>query len=228
MKKAFTIAEILITLAIIGVVAALTIPSVMINNQKRDLYVRFIKIYSDFSRLMPIIVNEHGSPGTWGRDECYSVIDLLNIKRKFSSNDEVKKILSAKYRRFPNDGQNLSFQVGTFNTMQAVELQSGAIVILHPVAFDTRNPSKYDCLIYVETNGPKGPNAYGRDYFEFVFNPMYNKFLPYDKASRNNFSDSAGGLSNEVLKDYCVNGHNFSASQYYCSHLLLREKAMNY
>jgi prepilin-type N-terminal cleavage/methylation domain-containing protein len=34
MKKAFTLAEVLITLAIIGVVAALTIPTVVRNYQK--------------------------------------------------------------------------------------------------------------------------------------------------------------------------------------------------
>ena len=34
MRKAFTLAEVLITLAIIGVVAALTIPSVISNTQQ--------------------------------------------------------------------------------------------------------------------------------------------------------------------------------------------------
>ena len=36
MKKAFTLAEVLITLAIIGVVAALTIPSVISNSQQQE------------------------------------------------------------------------------------------------------------------------------------------------------------------------------------------------
>ncbi len=36
MKKAFTLAEVLITLAIIGVVAALTIPSVVVNSQQQE------------------------------------------------------------------------------------------------------------------------------------------------------------------------------------------------
>ena len=36
MRKAFTLAEVLITLAIIGVVAALTIPSVISNSQQQE------------------------------------------------------------------------------------------------------------------------------------------------------------------------------------------------
>jgi prepilin-type N-terminal cleavage/methylation domain-containing protein len=37
MKKGFTLAEVLITIAIIGIVAALTIPSVIINYQKAQV-----------------------------------------------------------------------------------------------------------------------------------------------------------------------------------------------
>ena len=36
MKKGFTLAEVLITLAIIGIVAALTIPSVISNYQQQE------------------------------------------------------------------------------------------------------------------------------------------------------------------------------------------------
>ena len=36
MKKAFTLAEVLITLAIIGVVAAISIPSVISNSQQQE------------------------------------------------------------------------------------------------------------------------------------------------------------------------------------------------
>ena len=36
-KKAFTLAEVLITLGIIGVVAAMTIPTLITNNQQRSM-----------------------------------------------------------------------------------------------------------------------------------------------------------------------------------------------
>ena len=39
MKKGFTLAEVLITLGIIGVVAAMTMPTLIQNHQKRSLEV---------------------------------------------------------------------------------------------------------------------------------------------------------------------------------------------
>ena len=46
MKKAFTLAEVLITLAIIGVVAALTIPTLVVNYQKKVTMTKLKKEYN--------------------------------------------------------------------------------------------------------------------------------------------------------------------------------------
>ena len=45
-EPAFTLAEVLITLGIIGVVAALTIPSLITNYKARKLHTQFLKSYS--------------------------------------------------------------------------------------------------------------------------------------------------------------------------------------
>lgn len=44
-EPAFTIAEVLITLGIIGVVAALTIPPLITNYKARKLHTQFLKSY---------------------------------------------------------------------------------------------------------------------------------------------------------------------------------------
>jgi prepilin-type N-terminal cleavage/methylation domain-containing protein len=51
-KRGFTLAEVLITLAIIGVVAAVTIPVVMRNIQKQELKVQFKKAYSTITQAV--------------------------------------------------------------------------------------------------------------------------------------------------------------------------------
>src|SRR5574344_2590672 len=48
-KKAFTLAEVLITLAIIGVVAALTIPTLITNYQKKQYVTQLKKSYSNIT-----------------------------------------------------------------------------------------------------------------------------------------------------------------------------------
>ena len=45
-RFAFTLAEVLITLGIIGVVAAMTIPTLMANYKAKRLHSQFLKSYS--------------------------------------------------------------------------------------------------------------------------------------------------------------------------------------
>ena len=51
-KVAFTLAEVLITLGIIGVVAAMTLPTLIQNHQKRSLEVATQKFYSTMSQAV--------------------------------------------------------------------------------------------------------------------------------------------------------------------------------
>lgn len=65
-KGAFTLAEVLITLGIIGVVAALTVPTLMQNADERANVAALKKAYSTISQAYKLAVNEDGTPDTWG------------------------------------------------------------------------------------------------------------------------------------------------------------------
>ena len=52
MKNAFTLAEVLITLVIIGVVAAITVPSLMSNTNKKENIVRLKKAVSVINQAL--------------------------------------------------------------------------------------------------------------------------------------------------------------------------------
>ena len=52
MKKAFTLAEVLITLGIIGVVAAMTMPNLIASHQKKVLETSFKKSYSSLLQAL--------------------------------------------------------------------------------------------------------------------------------------------------------------------------------
>jgi prepilin-type N-terminal cleavage/methylation domain-containing protein len=64
-KPGFTLAEVLITLAIIGVVAALTIPTVIRNYQERQTVSALKKFYSQISQAFKMAEFENGSIDTW-------------------------------------------------------------------------------------------------------------------------------------------------------------------
>ncbi len=63
-RKAFTLAEVLITLAIIGVVAALTIPSVVRNYQETQRKSAVKKQYSTLTRITNLVMQENGGDMT--------------------------------------------------------------------------------------------------------------------------------------------------------------------
>ena len=65
-KVAFTLAEVLITLGIIGIVAALTWSSVIQNYREQQTVAKLKKTYSLLSQAMASAVNEYGTLDTWG------------------------------------------------------------------------------------------------------------------------------------------------------------------
>lgn len=60
---AFTLAEILITLGVIGVVAALTIPTLISNYQKAQYITALKKAYSQFNQVLSQIALDNGCSG---------------------------------------------------------------------------------------------------------------------------------------------------------------------
>ncbi|MBR1753545.1 type II secretion system protein, partial [bacterium] len=64
--RGFTLAEVLITLGIIGVVAALTIPTLMQKIDDRETVSKVKKFHSAFSQAYALAVAEHGTVDKWG------------------------------------------------------------------------------------------------------------------------------------------------------------------
>lgn len=65
MKKAFTLSEVLITLGIIGVVAALAMPSLISSYRKRVVETRLAKFYSTINNAIKLSEIDNGDISTW-------------------------------------------------------------------------------------------------------------------------------------------------------------------
>ena len=118
MKKGFTLAEVLITLAVIGVVAALTIPVLVQKYQKKQLFTQFMKTYNTVTTALDNAVAEYGDIDTWnwgkweyndetGEDEFISSGDNPVEAYIFSQLKYVKKCDVAK-ECFASDYNTLS------------------------------------------------------------------------------------------------------------------------
>ncbi len=79
MKKGFTLAEVLITLAIIGVVAALTIPSVIVRTQQQEFKTAAKKAYSVLSQAVQLTEVKDGYTFANGGLFVQALINNMNV-----------------------------------------------------------------------------------------------------------------------------------------------------
>lgn len=67
-KHAFTLAEVLITLGIIGIVAALTLPALIQKNNNRVVETRLMKFYSAINQAVKMAEVDYGDKKFWYQD----------------------------------------------------------------------------------------------------------------------------------------------------------------
>ena len=67
-QKGFTLAEVLITLGIIGVVAALTLPALIQNHKKSETTARLKKFSSIMAQAVLMSENDNGPVEDWEKD----------------------------------------------------------------------------------------------------------------------------------------------------------------
>lgn len=65
MKNGFTLTEVLITLGIIGIVAAMTLPSILSNQRKKVAETKLAKIYSIMNQAITLSEVENGEKESW-------------------------------------------------------------------------------------------------------------------------------------------------------------------
>lgn len=97
-KSAFTLAETLITLGIIGVVAALTLPTLIQSHFEKQRVTQLKTTVSQLNQSILRLENEYGSIDTWGLANTYQGVDEEgNDIEDFSSNDIFMSRLAKYY-----------------------------------------------------------------------------------------------------------------------------------
>ena len=89
-KAAFTLAEVLVTLGIIGVIAALTMPSLVMHHKKRVVETRLAKFYSNINQAITMSEVENGDKKDWLR------MEILDDNGE-SVNDDTQAITSEEW-----------------------------------------------------------------------------------------------------------------------------------
>ena len=95
-SRAFTLAEVLITLGIIGVVAALTIPTLISKYQEKQTIVKLKKVYSILQNAYTAAEAEYDKPRYWSTPdytEENNIIIWEILTKNISNKKNVIKIV---------------------------------------------------------------------------------------------------------------------------------------
>lgn len=174
-KIAFTLAEVLITLGIIGVVAAMTLPTLIANKQKMELQTALKKSYSVLSNALIDMSRDLGetvNPLDYNAQAfVYVYKNYLKVvyycgtqgcasMSQDEENPDVKNVIK-NYMTY-----NKSKNVGTyiFDDGQMFLVDGSFIMIENPAV----SVGSERVFITVDVNGyKKKPNVYGQDLFTF-------------------------------------------------------------
>jgi len=186
--KAFTLAEVLITLAIIGVVAALTIPSVVTNYQNQEIETRLKSTYSTLSNVTKLDILEHGFTNTWN----YGISGNASSSENFINTYMFPYLKIAKNcgRSTTSDClyviNNLHGQPFNWSTSEEnfsrFYLADGTAITVYAGGGSRIGDNSNQMQVYMDTNGWKGPNKLGID----VHQGLYKKNVS-GKKSRQKF-----------------------------------------
>ena len=166
-SAAFTLAEVLVTLGIIGVVSAMTVPTLMQNYQRQSYVTQLHKTYNEMSQALlryqtdknALNLREAGMSSQAEVNNFISsyfkvvnsCLDSSTVTPCFANQSEYKKISGATASGFDNDANGLGMSFVLANGTSIRPWLSNGVNFI---------------VMVVDVNGQKGPNILGRDFFD--------------------------------------------------------------
>ena len=200
-KIAFTLAEVLITLGIIGVVAALTIPTLMANHRKKVVETKLEKIYSVMNQAINLTNAEYGDVTNW-------IIDCGSSNSPTCSINEVENWFNStigKHIETLKTGENKT----NTDDILLIYLKDGSILGVTNYI--------YDMVFYVNSDAISNAQS-GKNYFLFRFNPILLSHQNNEEAQKDlkySLKPTFEPYSNywNGTREQLIDGHSFSCAQ---------------
>lgn len=171
--KAFTLAEVLITLGIIGVVASLTLPILISSYQESTYIQQFKKVYAELSQIYIRASQDSGgeTASSWDHPESFlkpyfKTTEVCEQTAGCFPNVNYKGIKGSSTGVIPYNA-NISFYKYRLADGTSIGITAGAA---------TKD-------VTIDINGDQGPNQFGYD--AFVLTLTDNNGAPYIDGSAN-------------------------------------------
>lgn len=217
---AFTLAEVLIVLGIIGIIAELTVPE-LVNDTQKNVTINILKEdYSIINQVLYRAALDSGSdvPSLFQYTPVPVADSYESIITNFVTTNVIPYIKIARNCGFVTVsscmGDNQYFRNGSITPDSAMSkyiifLNNGSSLVFIPdnyLGYWTR------MIIDVDINGAKKPNMFGKDIFEMRYTGSDNKFLFYGNSN-----------SRAVLLNGESNSCNTSSTGMYCGALIMQD-----
>ena len=221
-KKAFTLAEVLITIGIIGIVAAMTIPTLISNYQKHIVETNLQETYSIMQQVMKYadyddvsldmrIPDSLEGMKSWSETFLQPHLKYGKICYDTSGCWQSKvptKTLNGKIAGWNRTGVGLGLGIIT------LKLTNGANLCLDGYSksdmkswFGVDIPDPTSLVVYIDANGDKGPNIVGKDIYALAY-------------TSNGLVPAGNNVTNDEIKLNCSSSSSNDNAGYYCMNLV--------
>ena len=179
----------MITLGIIGVVAALTMPAVIGNHKRLENLSRLKKGYTTISQALIRAQVDYGDISVWeslatdseadDKEHTKVINDVETYILPYLSN-----VISAKYASLGDLGYSVYYtsQGETNTNLSSLSKKYYMIEMSDSLTYFFSRNSNGELLVYIDTDGNKKRNIWGKDAFIFWVGKN-NKFVPLGDTS---------------------------------------------
>ncbi len=200
--SAFTLAEVLVTLGIIGVVSALTVPTLMKNHQKVTYVTQLHKVYNEVSQAISMVLTDSNAvslaESKLKRNGIENFMRTYFKSTKICDSNTLTDCLADEYINMNEATIRLRDSISS-DGICAV-LTSGSVVCISNMGLYT---------VLTDINGKSGPNILGRDLFTFQIDnsgdlytgDLDNKVANFTSGCTNASEDSYGYCFAKIVND---------------------------
>ena len=170
-KSAFTLAEVLITLVIVGIVSVMVISPIISDVKDKQDVIKLKKTYSAIDYAIKSASSEYGSVKFWENDD--NVHDYISkrlsvVRKNFSFNT-----IPEYFPHYNLNGNRNEAHIALYQ--KAMILNDGVFVgtSINPTSWSRCSSNNNEACFgfFVDINGAKRPNRYGYDMFIFDVMP---------------------------------------------------------